>query len=96
MDALLRMEQRSSWTDIQSTPEETQVLWAQHKSLKMKDIRLQREFYSPVSKISHMQVIIPISLRQIFLRSLHETGGNIATSHLEVRNTLAHVSNTKQ
>jgi len=29
MEALLRMEQRPSWTDIQAAPEETRVLWAQ-------------------------------------------------------------------
>jgi len=92
LERLLRMEQRPSWTDIQAAPEEARVLWAQYKSLKMRDNLLQREFYSPDGKISHMQIIIPISLRQLFLRSLHETDGNIATSHLGVGKTLAHVS----
>ena len=92
LEALLRKEQRPSWADIQSAPEETRALWAQYESLKIKDNLLQREFFSPDGKISHMQIIIPISLRQLFLRSLHETDRNTVTSHLGVRKTLAHVS----
>ena len=92
LEALLRSEPRPSWMTIQSETDETCALWAQYRSLKIHDNLLQREFYSADGTILRLQVIIPSSMRQLFLRHLHETDGNVATAHLGVKKTLAHVS----
>ena len=92
LEALLRSEPRPSWMTIQSETDETRALWAQYRSLKIHDNLLQREFYSADGTILRLQVIIPSSMRQLFLRHLHETDGNVATAHLGVKKTLAHVS----
>jgi hypothetical protein len=92
MEVLLRSEPMPSWMEMKSETHDTRALWVQFKSLKIRDNLLQRMFYSPDGKLIHLQVLMPTSFRQPFLRSLNKTDGNWATSHLGVKKTLFHVS----
>ena len=83
--------QRPSWSDIQSPSEETRVLWAQFASLQIQDNVLVRRFHRADGSINYLQIVMPRTLRQRFLEKIHRTGGNVATSHLSARKTLAHV-----
>ena len=92
VDALSMSGQRPPWTDIQSESEETRALWAQFDSLRLQDGLLQRQFYAANGRVIRMQIIMPSSLRRTFLRSLHKSDGNVGTSHLGVKKTMAHVA----
>jgi predicted aspartyl protease len=83
--------QRPAWGDIQSFPEETRILWTQFASLRFEDNILYRQYHRADGSVSHLQIVMPTSLRQTFLEQLHCSGGNVATTHLGVRKTQAHV-----
>ena len=83
--------QRPMWNEIQSCSEETRVLWAQFDSLCVQNDVLHRQFHSADGSVSHLQIVMPEKLRQSFLQQLHRSEGNIATTHLGVRKTQAHV-----
>ena len=83
--------QRPAWSDVQSSSEETRILWAQFASLRVQDGILYRMYHRADGSVDHLQVILPAGLRQAFLRQLHCSGGNAVTSHLGVRKTQVHV-----
>jgi hypothetical protein len=83
--------QRPTWSDVQSSTEETRILWGQFASLRIQDNALCRKFHRANGAISHSQIVMPASLRQRFLEQLHGEGGNVATSHFGIRKTQAHV-----
>jgi transposase InsO family protein/predicted aspartyl protease len=90
--ALQQAQERPSWVEIQAEVDDARVLWAQYASLSIKDNLLQRSYYSPDGAIHHWQIVMPASLRQVFLQNLHESHHNVGTAHLGVKKTLAHVS----
>ena len=92
IDALKDSGPRPEWSAVQQASEESRILWAQFDSLVLKDGLLQRCYYSPDGAVQRHQIVIPVSLRQAFLKELHESENNIATAHLGVKKTLSHVS----
>ena len=85
INSLLTTNQLPSWTDIQSESEETKALWAQFESSRIQNEMLQRQFYSRDGSIMAMHTVMPNSLRQTFLHALHNTGGNVGTTHLGIK-----------
>jgi hypothetical protein len=90
--ALQQSQERPSWVEMQAEVEDARVLWAQYASLSIKDNLLQRSYYSPDGAIHHWQIVMPASLRHVFLQNLYESHHNTGTAHLGVEKTLAHVS----
>jgi hypothetical protein len=74
-----------------SSSEETRILWTQFQSLLLCDEVLYRQFYRADGTVSHLQFVLPTSLRSSFLHHIHDTGGNVATTHLGVKKTQNHV-----
>jgi hypothetical protein len=83
--------QQPAWSEVQSSAEETRVLWAQFASFKIENNVLYRQFHRADGSTSHMQIVMPASLRLAFLKQLHSSGSNVATTHLGIRKTQAHV-----
>jgi hypothetical protein len=91
IDVLQTRMGRPAWDEIQSSSEETRVLWAQFQSLLLRDGVLYRQFYRGDGTVSHLQFVLPTRLRTSFLRHIHNSGGNVATTHLGVKKTQNHV-----
>ena len=83
--------QRPRWSEIQSHPEETRILWGQYDSLCLREGVLYRQFYRRDGSVEYLQIVMPTALRRAFLQSIHCSGVNTATTHLGVRKTQAHV-----
>jgi RNase H-like domain found in reverse transcriptase/Reverse transcriptase (RNA-dependent DNA polymerase) len=75
---------RPMWSDVQSSSEETRILWGQFDSLRVQEDVLYRQFHRADGSVSCLQIVMPTSLRQRLLEQLHCHGGNIVTSHLGV------------
>jgi len=66
---------RPEWKQLETESEKTRTLWAQFDSLELKDGVLYRRFYRPDGTISHLQLIVPRTLRQQFMKLAHEGAG---------------------
>jgi hypothetical protein len=87
IDILQAGVERPVWDQIQSSSEETRILWAQFQSLLLRDEVLYRQFHRADGTVSYLQFVLQASLRSSFLRHIHDTGGNVATTHLGVKKT---------
>jgi hypothetical protein len=56
---------------------------------EFEDNILYRQYHRAEGSVSHLQIVIPTSLRQAFLEQLHCVGENVVTTHLGVRKTQA-------
>jgi hypothetical protein len=92
LEAVMKAGPRPPWTEVQSSPEETQALWAQYKSLEMIDGILYRKFYQHNGTVERLQIVMPAKLRKPFLCQLHESKFNTGTAHMGIKKTQAHVS----
>ena len=71
--------ERPEWKLLETESEETRTLWAQYESLKLIDGVLYRSFYNTDGTESHLQLVVPRSLRGDFLKLVHEgAGGHFA------------------
>jgi len=91
IDAVSVSRCRPNWCDVQNKSEETRRLWAQYDALSMSDGLLCRKFFRSDASVQHLQIIMPSSMRLAFLKSLHENNLNVASTHLGIRKTQAHV-----
>jgi transposase InsO family protein len=91
VEALEKHTGQPSWSMVQYVSEEARVLHGQFDSLKMENGILHREFYSAHGSVLRLQIVLPSSLRQLFLQTLHDTGGNVGTTHLGIKKTVEHV-----
>jgi Integrase zinc binding domain len=58
---------------------ETRVLFSQRQTLEVKDGILYRQFVRPDGTVSHLQTVVPYTLRQKYMRCIH---GAKLTGHL--------------
>jgi hypothetical protein len=91
IDAVSAAKSRPDWCEVQTESEETRRLWAQYDALVMQDGLLCRKFFRFDGSVQYLQIIMPTSMRLAFLKALHENSLNVASTHLGIRKTEAHV-----
>jgi len=74
---------RPDWKLLENHNDDVHTLWAQFESLEVKNGVLYRRFYRTDGTISHLQLIVPRILRNMFLKLVHEGAGG----HVAIRRT---------
>lgn len=74
---------RPEWKQLESMPEDTRTLWGQFESLEIVNNVLYRRFYNNRGSVEYLQLIVPRSLRDTFLKLVHEGAGG----HFAIRKT---------
>jgi hypothetical protein len=82
---------RPSWISVQSASDDIRVLWAQYETLCVHQGMLCRKYLRADGCVKYLQIVMPVNMRELFLQQLHQTGGNMATTHLGIRKTQMHV-----
>ena len=75
------------WREIKSCSPALRAMWQQWDSLRFINDIVYREFYRTDGSVQFFQIVLPFSLRAIFLELVHAD----AVGHLKVDKTLEHV-----
>src|SRR5208282_2988193 len=79
---------RPNWSAVANRSEETRAYWAQWDSLVVQNGVLYRRFYANDGHPLFLQIVVPESLRRLFVQEAH---GGITGGHFGVRRTLDQV-----
>jgi hypothetical protein len=86
-DWLLNKQERPRWHDIKSSSPALRAMWQQWDSLCVMNDIVYRKFYHTDGSVQYFQIILPNSLRAVFLELVHAD----AAGHLKVDKTIEHV-----
>jgi len=87
LDWRKQLQTPPSWTIVQPHSEEVRILWGQWDSLTVDDGILYRLFYNTDGTTRYKQVVLPVSLRETFVRKVH-----IEFGHRALKKTLEAIS----
>jgi Integrase zinc binding domain len=82
IDWLTRSNERPDWNTVSGQSEEVRSYWAQWNSLVMSEGVIYLRFYAPDGNTRFLQLIVPASLRQEFVRQAH---GGVTGGHFGIR-----------
>ena len=79
---MTRSDERPDWNAVSGENEEVRSYWAQWNSLVINEGVLYRRFHTPDGNTKFLQLIVPASLRQEFVRQAH---GGVTGGHFGIR-----------
>jgi len=74
---------KPEWKQLEMLSEDTRTLWGQFESMQLVDDVVYRKFHRTDGTVDRMQLVMPRSLRNQFLKLVHEGAGG----HFAVRKT---------
>ncbi len=87
------LKEQPEWTrqTLVTLDPELQSLWAQRESLAVTDGILRRNYFRPDGTIQYQQVVVPWTLRDVYMRHAHDS---LTAGHMAVQKTQERVSQT--